>query len=249
MSVSVTALELERVYPYRSVEHAFRAYLRAVESASAPGFDPFAMRGRAWKRICPKCKRPGRWKLQDDVWRCQRPRCGTERPWRYMAIPKGVFQMNPRADSGAAHLERVAELGLVFVDLSAWEYRVLGCYAMHGSVTGGLIECRDRWPDRIGGWSRAQYEALLDSAMWKSGRKLVRKGLIDPRDVKGGEVERELYTPAEIAEKLGVSYRHVLRLIESGELGHVQLGAGSRPIYGVSEDQLRSFIDARTPDP
>jgi excisionase family DNA binding protein len=60
-----------------------------------------------------------------------------------------------------------------------------------------------------------------------------------------------LLTPRQAAERLGCSVSHVRRLIAQGQLRAIDIaGAGaSRTKWRVRSDDLRAYIDSRTPGP
>lgn len=57
--------------------------------------------------------------------------------------------------------------------------------------------------------------------------------------------EIKLLTLDQVAERLGVSKRHVYRLIELGELASINIAAGARTRQRVADDELGRFIARR----
>lgn len=50
------------------------------------------------------------------------------------------------------------------------------------------------------------------------------------------------YSPKELAKMLSVSHRTVLKLIKSGKLRALNVGAGERPIYKILDGEYQRFI-------
>ena len=53
------------------------------------------------------------------------------------------------------------------------------------------------------------------------------------------------FTPAEVADQLGVSVDTVRVWINCRELNAVNFGSNAKPRYGVSQKALATFLDAR----
>ena len=67
-----------------------------------------------------------------------------------------------------------------------------------------------------------------------------------PEPVKQSEVNRELLTPEETAERLRVTAEQVRCLIRKGQLAAINVGSGKkRPLYRITEQALHDFLDRR----
>jgi excisionase family DNA binding protein len=58
--------------------------------------------------------------------------------------------------------------------------------------------------------------------------------------------DEKLFTPSEVAERVGVSPRTVSRWCRSGKIGSVLLGEGRYARWRVKESQLNTFMDERS---
>jgi excisionase family DNA binding protein len=68
-------------------------------------------------------------------------------------------------------------------------------------------------------------------------------------DHKGTQYQLSLLTPREAAEALGCSVNSVYRLIAQGELKAIDIALvkSQRSKMRIRRDDLRAFIDSRTP--
>ena len=89
----------------------------------------------------------------------------------------------------------------------------------------------------------------LKSAKSRLELRTRRPSTIAPQPVELGNL---LFDPArtalstdEIAEKLRCTKAHVLRLIESGELGAVNIGTGKYKFYRVPAAEWEKFLRSR----
>ena len=55
-------------------------------------------------------------------------------------------------------------------------------------------------------------------------------------------MEKLMLNPDEVAERLGIHRSQVLRLIKSGKLNAVNVGAGKTFCYRIQKDELDKFI-------
>lgn len=55
-------------------------------------------------------------------------------------------------------------------------------------------------------------------------------------------MEKEYYTPQEAAELLSTHKQTILRLINSGDLKAVNIGAGSKPYYRIPKISIQEFL-------
>jgi len=53
---------------------------------------------------------------------------------------------------------------------------------------------------------------------------------------------KNVYSPQEAAELLGVTKDHVLRLIKSGKLMASNIGLGQRSVWRISSDEINKFF-------
>jgi len=72
---------------------------------------------------------------------------------------------------------------------------------------------------------------------------------ITPRPVELGNLlfdpNRTVLSPDEIADKLRCTKAHVLRLIESGQLGAIDVGTGKYKFYRVPAAEWEKFLRKR----
>ena len=52
-----------------------------------------------------------------------------------------------------------------------------------------------------------------------------------------------LLSTSDVARRLGVTGRHVRRLILAGKLPAIEVGSGPQPVYRVSPNALRLFLE------
>ena len=56
---------------------------------------------------------------------------------------------------------------------------------------------------------------------------------------------RKVFLVNEVALMLGATDQHVLNLIESGQLGAINIGNGSRKFWRIPLSECRAFMDER----
>lgn len=54
---------------------------------------------------------------------------------------------------------------------------------------------------------------------------------------------KEVYSPRETAELLGVTRDHVLRLIKSEKLIASNIGLGQRSVWRISKEEINKFLN------
>lgn len=60
-------------------------------------------------------------------------------------------------------------------------------------------------------------------------------------------MEKDFYSPKEVAKILSVDYRTILYLITSKKLEVTNLAVGTRPLYRISHAQLQNLIKNKKP--
>lgn len=180
---------------FLSADDVMRDYLIG-SSAGAPGFDPVAIRGKLYLLRCSKCGGAKWRKDKDGIERCQVLRtvpnkrrrkrksglhtkvCGTPRPWQSAAVLKRHVRESRRSDSGSAHAERVAQLGLVLRRvLSEQQFRALSIYVQSGTYDAALEQCRGQWPWT--GWTASLLHRSVKEARQLVEARLERRAVFD----------------------------------------------------------------------
>lgn len=55
-------------------------------------------------------------------------------------------------------------------------------------------------------------------------------------------MKKDVYSPLEAAELLGVTKDHILRLIKSGKLVASNIGLGQRSVWRISNEEIEKFF-------
>jgi len=55
-------------------------------------------------------------------------------------------------------------------------------------------------------------------------------------------MDKDLYTPKEVAERLGVNKAHIYNLIKAGAIGSSNIGAGKRAVLRISTKDISKYL-------